>query len=594
MLAKPENHINQKELDGLVWILNGRVLVRDEIKNGMPPIINPCNGVKMYINGLEYNHLSNVNEKDIIELKPVDTEINFNFDVEISEDKVKAYATYTPPKIVKNAIVDTNPVNKLDVQVTQVVIEMKEVSKQQLIEYLKDVCDVNFGIIDSVLEDICKNNTPGRFLIAEGIPVKESIGDWIEYYFEDNNSTEISLQEDENGKVDFKNILDYKTVSQGQVIAQFHKCTTGIDGKAVNGDVIAAKQSKRLTILPTFSVKFDNNAGTITALKSGRPSKQVKGDSVTFQIYDTISIGEVSIKTGNIKYKGDIEVKESVYESMEVIARQNVLIKGNVNFASVFAGNNITVKGAVISSKINAAMSDSIAKDPAPLMSKLVDGINSLIANMNSFSYNEITANNLKVVPNAIRYLLNTKNKDLPNTVYDILNALRKGNYDIEEDFILEFMKKTRALLGNYSDIEDVQYLNDVVSDLEALFLVKDNTKIKGNVTLSTVLNSEVWALGDVIVSGKGCFNSKIYSKSKVKITSDLRGGEVRAEKGIEVYIAGSKMGVKTLLVVPEDSYINIKVAHSDITIKIGGASHTFLSEKSMVRAKLLNGKLLF
>lgn len=594
MLNNSKNFVKQNEMDGLVWILNGRVFVRNEVKFGMPPIINPCDGVKLYINGVEYNHLTTVNEKDVIELKPVDVEIELTLDIEISDDKLKAYGIYTPPQVIKNMVVDTYPVNKLDVQVTQVVLETKKVTKQQLIKHIKNNSNISFGIIDSVLEEICNSNTSGRFLIAEGKTAEDAFDDWIEYFFDDKNTVEMNLQENENGKVDFKNILNYKTVNNKQVIAQLHKGTTGIDGIAVNGDVIVAKQPKRLTIVPTSSVNVDSNTGAVIAQKSGRPSKHIKEDSVTFQIYNIISVDEVSIKTGNIKFKGDVEVNKNVFESMEVLAKQNILIKGNVNFASVIAGNNITIKGTVISSKINAAMSDTIAKDPAPLMTKLVDGINSLIMNINSFSSQDMSLHKAKDTPDIIRYLLNSQNKDLPNIVYNILNELRKGNYDVEEEFILDFMKKTRSLLGNYSEVTDVQYLHNAVTNLKSLFLDKDDTKIKGNVTLSSTLNSEVQALGDIIISGKGSFNSRIFSMGKVIVTGDVRGGEIRAEKGIEVNTVGSGMGVKTLLVVHEDGYINIKVAHPDTTIKIGGASQTLLAEKKLVHAKLINGKLLF
>lgn len=594
MLNKLKDNITQNEMDGLVWILNGRVFVRNEMKLGMPPVINPCEGVKLYINGIECNHLTTVREEDEIELKPVDKEIDFKLDVEISADKLKAYATYTPPRVVKNVIVDTYPVNKLDVQVTEVLLETRKVTVQQLPDYLKNECRIVFGINESVLESICKNNTAGRFLIAEGVPAQEAVDDWIEYFFDENDFTENKIRENEQGKVDFKNVLSFKSVHPGQVIAQLHKGKTGSDGIAVDGEVIAARQPKKLTIVPTYSISYDENTGAVKAIKPGRPTKQVKGESVSFQIYDTISVDEVSIKTGNVKFKGDIEVKENVFESMEVLAKQNVLVKGNVNFASILAGNNITIKGAVISSKINAAMSDTIAKDPAPLMGKLIDGINRLIGNMNTFYIQDITAHNIKDIPDVVRCLLNGRNKELPGIVYEVLNELKKGSYDVEEDFIIEFMKKTRPLMGNYSQINNVQYLNNVVSNLKALFTEKDKTKIKGSVALNSVLNSDVLALGDVTISGKGCFNARIFSNGKVVVAGDVRGGQIIAEKGIEINTSGSDMGVKTLLIVPENSYINIKTAHPDTTIKIGGASYTFLSEKKLVRARLVNGKILF
>lgn len=589
---KTKGKLNQNELDGLVWVLNGRVFVRNEMKIGMPPLINPCEGVSLIINGAECNHLITVSEKDMIELIPNDIEIGFELNVEVSEDKLKAYALYTPPRIVKNVIVDASPVNKLDITLTQVLLETKNVNKDALLEHLKNEYNIVYGIDENLLEDICAKNEAGKFLIAEGLPSEDAVDDSIEYFFDDSDYNSINLKEDEHGKVDYKNILNYESVNPGQVIAQLHKGIGGIDGMDVHGQVIVAREPKRLKILPTYTASFNEESGSVKAIKPGRPSKQVKGDSITIQVYDKIVLDEISVKTGNIKFKGDIEVKGNVYESMEAIAKQNIIIKGNVNFASIFAGNSITIKGTVVSSKINAALNDTIAKDPASLMEKLIEGINRLVENLSSFTPQDVSDHKLKDFPDIIRFLLNDKNKDLPTTIYEVLSSLRKGNYDVEEDFILEFMKKTRSLMGNCSDMKDIHYLNNIVSDLKSLFTEKDTTKIKGNVNLSTILNSDVMALGDVTISGKGSFNSRIYSQGKAVISGDVRGGQIRAEKGIEVNTTGSDMGAKTFLSVPENSYINIKTANTDTTIKIGAASHTFLSESKNVRARLVNGKL--
>ena len=85
-----------------------------------------------------------------------------------------------------------------------------------------------------------------------------------------------------------------------------------------------------------------------------------------------------------------------------------------------------------------------------------------------------------------------------------------------------------------------------------------------------------------------------LYSKGEVYIAGYVRGGKIRAEKGIEINIAGSKRGSKILLSVPEDSSIRIRTVYTDTTIKVGNISHTFLSEARMIYARLENGKLLY
>ena len=390
------------------------------------------------------------------------------------------------------------------------------------------------------------------------------------------------------GNIDYKNIFEYNTVTAGQVIARLHKGVPGKNGISVTGEPILPEKPKELVISPSLSVNYNEETGTVTAIKTGRPLVMEKGGIVSFQIYDSIIVDEVSIKTGNIRFKGDIEVKTNVYESMEVAAGQNVLVKGNVDFASIYAGNSITIKGTVVSSILNAAMNDAVIKDPAPLLEKLVDGIGRLINNVKNLPHK-----GAKEFNELIRLQLNTDNRDLPNAVYDVLQSLRAGNYDIDDSFILSLMKRTRSLMGNYSEIPDIQYLYQLINDLKTLFSTKKHIPIKGDITLSTILNCNITALGNIKVLGRGIVSSSLYCKGEVYVAGYVRGGQIKAEKGIEVNISGSKRGSKILLAVPEDSFIRIRTAYMDTTIKIGSISHTFFSEEKMIYARLENGKLL-
>ncbi|NLM27112.1 MAG: DUF342 domain-containing protein [Clostridiaceae bacterium] len=589
MTLEKENITKSKNSDGLVWIKNGKVFVKNEGRDGMPPLINPCKEAVLYINGVQRNHLSTVNEKDTIEIKALSTTTDLQLDVEISEDKLKCYLIYSPARQIRYELLDTEPVNKLDIQTKQIEIKTEKTDKNRIIEFLKSKSIV-YGIKHDVIEQICENNTPGKFLVAEGTPKEDPTDGSIEYFFEVDENNGYRFEEDETGNIDYKNIFEYKTVTTGQVIARVHKGVPGKNGISVTGETIFPEEPKEIVISPSLSIYYNEETGNVTANKTGRAFAQEKGNIITFHIYDSIVVDEVSIKTGNIRFKGDVEIKNNVFESMEVVAGQNVLVKGNVNFASIFAGNNISIKGTVVSSILNAAMNDAVIMNPAPLLEKLIYGINKLINNIKRLSDN----NSAKQLNKLIRMLLNGENKDLPNTVYEVLQSLRTGNYDIDDNFILSLMKKTRSLMGNYSEISDIQYLYQIINELRMLFSSKKHTPLKGDITLSTISNCNITALGDIRILGKGSVNSVLYSKGEVYIAGYVRGGKIRAEKGIEINIAGSKRGSKILLSVPEDSSIRIRTVYTDTTIKVGNISHTFLSEARMIYARLENGKLLY
>lgn len=593
MLNNKSNKFNN-DLDGIVWITNQRVFVKNEKKDGMPPLINPCDEVKLLVNGLQFNHITSVSENDVIELKTSESEIDAEMHIEVKEDGLKAFLSYAPARIVKNFIEDSPPVNKLDVKVKQQTIETKSINAEQIKDFLKR-SDIVYGIDDNIIEEICSKNTASTYLVAKGIAAVEPTDDTIEYYFnKDDTTTQFKPKVNESGNIDFKNISSYQTVRSGQIIAKIKKGIPGKPGKTVTGKPIPCGNSRKITILPSFSTKYDEKTGEIMATRSGRPAVQEKGDSVTFQIYDTITIDEVNMKTGNVHFKGDIEIKTNVCESMEVVAKRDILIKGNVDFASIYAGNNITIKGTAITSKINAAMSDIVAKDPAPLLQKLIKGIKELIANINEVYTSRVESDHYDSFSDLVRYLLNGRNRHLPMLIYEVMSSLRKGNYDIENEFILSLLKKTRSLMGNVSQLTDLNSLKRIVVEISDLASEKNPVAIKGNVTLNSAVNCDITALGNINVQGKGCINTKMTCGGKAIITGYIRGGQIYAEKGIEVNTSGTERGSRILLAVPEDSYIQIRSVYADTIVKVGGISHTFLSEKKAVRARIEDGKLVF
>ena len=90
----------QKNEDGYAWIIDGKVFVKDSVGKVCSPC-STCDGIKLIVNGVETNHLVMVSEKDSIEIKTTDEEAEVEADVEISEDKLKAYMSFKPPRKIK-------------------------------------------------------------------------------------------------------------------------------------------------------------------------------------------------------------------------------------------------------------------------------------------------------------------------------------------------------------------------------------------------------------------------------------------------------------------------------------------------------------
>lgn len=577
-----------KNEDGYVWILDEKVFVKDPIGKGIPPVLNPHDGVKLIVNGIETKHLVMVSEKDTIGVEAVHEEKEMEIDIEISSDNLKAYMTFKPRHTIKRTLKDSYPINKLDISVHE-----EEIYKK---------CDVNeifniineqgivYGVKEELIREICEKNKKGKFLIAEGKQPIDATDDNLECLLNITDKKDIN----ENENIDYKNLITYVSVKPGDKIARLIRGFSGEEGMSVLGTPIKPKEARRIIVESNKNIQFDEETNLIIAKKHGTPERKENGHVITFDILEKLHLNEVSLKTGNINFKGDVDVMGSVHEDMKVIATNNIVILGDVSFSKLYSGNEMVVKGNVVSSKLVSGDTSIALKSPAIEVQRIILEIEKLISNIKNISRNELEFYNITSFPDTIFYLLNTKNRSLASTIYDVIRNLRKGNYDIDDIRLCKLLEKSKCFLGNYGEITDLEYIYDVIESIKNTFFVEDKRKITGNITLMGVLNSEIQSYGNVIISGNTCFNTKIYASGKVSILGNLRGGNVESEKSVEINKVGTNMGSKTFIRVPDKGFIKMRIVYPDTTIMIGRHSYKFISHQTNIYARVVKNKLIF
>jgi len=588
-----KNSQNNDDVDGYVWIIDGKVFVRNELKGGIPPAISPCEGCKLIINGEESNYLNLVNEDDKIELRVENTENEMKMEIQISDDGLQAYLDYTPAAVYSNRVIDKIPINRLDIEVDKTLIQSVSAVTEQQVMNIINQHGIVFGIIQSEIEKLCEANLPGKHLIAEGKAPVEPIDEHIEYFFNEEETSEKVVKEDTSGKVDYKDIFEYHAVNVGEVLALVHKGTLGKNGVAVTGRILIAREPSPVLIGESRSVEYNEATGQIKAIKCGKPTKILNKNEVVIQVVERISIVEVNIKTGNVNFSGDIEINGNVSEGMQVSGKNDIWIKGNVTFSNILAINNVYIKGSIVSAKVSTGVKKLIYKDASPIISGIINEMNLLISNVNSISKSEKQNLKLKSFPEIVRYVQNTKNRNLSKVMFESISVLKKDDYYVDEHAFALIISSSKTLLGDCSAVTDIDYLKRIVINLSQLLEKKETVKITGNVEVGYLLNSEIRAIGDVFVKGKGCINSIINADGKILVNGVIRGGTLSSQKSIEINKCGCETGVKTLLTVPDDGRIIVKYAYPDTTIKIGRQVVTLLKAQNFVDAKLVNGKIM-
>jgi hypothetical protein len=136
--------------------------------------------------------------------------------------------------------------------------------------------------------------------------------------------------------------------------------------------------------------------------------------------------------------------------------------------------------------------------------------------------------------------------------------------------------------MGTFEEIEQLK--TDIKEFIE---LNLDDFSPSINVSCAYSIHSNIYSDGDIFLLGKGCYNSSLEAKRNIHISGYVRGGTLRAAKSIKIREVGSHTGVKTLLIVDKDGFIDLQEVHEDVTIKIGKQVYTFYERKKHIYAFL-------
>ncbi len=240
--------------------------------------------------------------------------------IEVSEDEMKVYLTIIPPRR-NGRIVEYDDV-------------MAELEKR----------GVAFGIKEDVIKgSIEKDMYNQPILIAEGKEAKDGEDGKIDYKFKIDKG--IALEEDEKGKVDFKELDLVENVVVGQVLAKRIPAKRGEPGMTVMGRELPAKDGKDIQLQPGKNVKLSEDGMQLTAEINGQVVYN-KGRINVEPVYEVK--GDVSLDTGNIVFLGTVIVRGNVDDGFSVKAAGNIEVRGNVGKAQLEAEGDIIIKQGLL------------------------------------------------------------------------------------------------------------------------------------------------------------------------------------------------------------------------------------------------------
>jgi uncharacterized protein (DUF342 family) len=587
---KQGNHklISQNELEGKVWVKNGKIFCKPSPLHY--PTITVGRGVKLFKNNELVTGTTVVTETDQFEIKVEEELKETKWNITIDREKLHAILHVEPGMRKSFIIKDIEPDYHIELNAEEHIEVQNTLQYKQILQELETL-NVVQGFDFTEIVNAVNAKEAGNFTIARGIEPKEGKNGWLEL------KVNIQCQEGPkiraDGTVDFRELRNIPTVNKGQVIAIIHPPVPGIPGITVTNEPIPAQPTYPIKVRLGKGVTTVENGTKIVATETGRPYFEQEGMLVKVSIIEKlIHQGDVDIASGNIHFKGDVDILGNVEDGMSVEADGNITIFKNVNRANITSKQAIFIRQNVIGSNISSGENNILVSELVHLLSIIEEHIEKLILSIKqlmaspAFKVTDLKQNGLFPL---IKLLLSHKFRLLVTTAKQYIEVSKRGDHlldrswtDLAEQFRLCFFA---SVPNEWHSLEHLTILSTNIKELVNKNQIGDSQN--GYVELLYALNSTIYCSGNVAVLGQGCYNSRIHAGGSLKINGVVRGGEVYARLGATIKEAGSEVGVPTRIIVPSDQTIKIELVREGTIIQIGKVKYTFQKVQRFVEAAL-------
>ncbi len=203
-----------------------------------------------------------------------------------------------------------------------------------------DSSGIVFGILDDALEGL-ENNPVYRETVTVAVGAKPEHGADARMAFDfktDDKAVRINTGDD--GRVDFKELNRIENVVEGQVLARKVPAQEGKPGQTVTGKLLPAKNGKDIDPPLGANTRLSDDQRSVIAEINGLV-KLVAGKITVEPIY--VVDGDVSMKTGNVRFLGTVIVKGNVSDGFSVTAAGDIEVMGSVSKSVLDAEGDIIV-----------------------------------------------------------------------------------------------------------------------------------------------------------------------------------------------------------------------------------------------------------
>lgn len=514
--------------------------------------------IEVKVNGIRISNGQKVTNKDEIIYSCEEIKARRSIKIEVSPLSAKATTSFESSSVAKltcRKINNNIRIKKRMVNGTMAPFYTKDEIKVLLLEK-----KVIYGHDEEAIDKICTEYNISNIEIAKGTPVVNDENDEIKIFFK---SGQKNFKEDTDERIDYKNLYSIASVSSGEKIAELIVGKSGNDGMDIFGKPSIRKIKKPIQLRTGQGCKIEDNS--VFSIIDGQPS--VKNGM--FHVHKVLqNPGDVDLKSGNIKFVGDVKINGAVKNGMTVEAGNSLEIIGSVEEATVIAQGETRILGSLINSKVTVGAKDLLKQNYIDALTEFKNDMENLVTAVMDVKARSHLSEGMSD-GQIVKLLIETKFKTLQKKSFRILNGL-EGEYSNQ---IRGFIRNKLIGMGPLK-IKFTSELHEFLLWLEKeREPFKEEVFIPVDIHMSYSQDSSIESTGTIYINGKGEYISKITARGDIIFTQNravARGGELKAGKKIAVKTVGSSAGVTTTLRVPKNGQITADVAYQNTEFFFG------------------------
>lgn len=392
---------------------------------------------------------------------------------------------------------------------------------------------------------------------------------------------------------DQQTIRQVPYVEPGTDIAVIRDPVAGREGTDVFGQPIRARLPVRARVFLGPGTSLNDDGRTIYATVAGRPVYWGRPDRPMVRVAGAhLHQGDVTPKTGNLHFKGDVVVTGSVRETMRVAAEGSIKILGGVTVATIEAGQHVEITGVAANAKILAGGVLGVYTRVTPLLEDLVYQLDWLRTNVEYLlrhpSFQRVETQKVEF-GRVIRLMLDSKLKTFPAAVRDLVTIVRNAGDAMETD-VADLVKRLSMAFGDQGQSQ-LRSMQDLASLADTARRTREALDTVGlplaRVQVGGTLHSTISCSGDVETGPDGALYSEITALGRVTVAGRLSGGAVYGRSGIRAAQVGAPAATVTELRVGAAASVSAQVAHPGTVIRIGDTSRRLERNVKALEARL-------